>query len=272
LNRGLISKTVREVWLGTLLFGLGIMGIELALAYIIPAFLKEEVAAKWLQLEFVQNIFKGLLGTEVADVISPGAFLAIAWVHPIVLTLIWAHEISFCTRMPAGEVDRGTVDVLLGLPVSRLQVYLSESLVWLASGLAIILMGLVGNMIGARLFSPDAANTLGQSLIVVTNLYCLYIAVGGVSWLVSSQSDRRVPAVGIIFVVVLASFLLNFLSQFWDPAERVSFLSVLNYYRPLLILRDSSWPAVDMLVLLIVGVLSWAAAGALFRRRDICTV
>lgn len=272
MNRGLIIKTVRETWLSTLLFGLGLMGIEVALAHIIPAFLKQEVAGEWLQLEFVQNILKGLLGTEVAGAIGPGAFDAIPWVHPIVLTLIWAQEITFCTRVPAGEVDRGTIDVLLGLPVSRVQIYLCESTVWAASGLVLIILGLLGNRLGGWLVASESGSTPSQLVIVVANLYCLYLAVGGVTWLVSSLSDRRGPAVGITFAIVLASFLLNFLAQFWGFAKAVSFLSVLNYYRPLLILRDPSWPVADMLVLTLVGASAWVVGAMVFARRNVCTV
>lgn len=271
MNRGLIAKTIREVWLGTLLFGLGIMGIEALLANVIPHFFNE-LAGQWLEMKFVQNMFKGLLGTEVGSAIGPGTAGAIAWVHPMVLALIWAHEITFCTRMPAGEVDRGTIDVLLGLPVSRVRVYLCESAVWLMAGLAIIVLGLLGNLLGGWSAAPEFGSTPGQLIIIVANLYCLYLAVGGVTCLVSSLSDRRGAAVGIVFAIVLTSFLLSFLAQFWDFAETVSLLSVLNYYRPLLILRDTSWPVADMLVLVAVGASAWVVGAMVFARRNVCTV
>jgi ABC-2 type transport system permease protein len=268
VNRGLIAKTVREVWLSTLLFALGIMGIETALAYIIPIFF-DELSGQWLELNIVQGILKGLLGTEIGSSVGLGAIGAIAWVHPIVLALIWAQEITFCTRVPAGEVDRGTVDVLLGLPVSRLRVYSCESAVWLASGLAIIAMGLVGNLLGGWLAGSEIRPTSRQLIIVILNLYCLYLAVGGVTWLVSSLSSHRAPAIGIVFGIVLASFLLSFLAQFSDLAEAISFLSMLDYYRPLLILRDASWPVTDMLVLATVGAVAWLLGATVFARRDI---
>ena len=65
---------------------------------------------------------------------------------------------------------------------------------------------------------------------------------------------------------------LNFLAQFWEPAQSASFLSVLNYYTPLLILRDSGWPVGDMAVLVGCAVVFWVAGGIVFARRDICTV
>ena len=46
----------------------------------------------------------------------------------------------------------------------------------------------------------------------------------------------------------------------------------MNYYKPLLVLRDAAWPVRDMLVLAMMGVAAWLAGGVLFSRRDICTV
>ena len=271
MNRGLLIKTMREVWFGTLVFGFALALFQALLAYILPTFYTQ-LAETLGQLPFVQAIFEGLLGTDLGGTVGPAAMTSFAWVHPIVLALIWAHEITFCTRMPAGEIDRGTIDVLLSLPISRIRMYLCETTVWAGSGLVVVLMGLLGNWIGGRFVPDEFQRTPKQLTIVVLNLYCLYLAVGGGAWLVSALSDRRGRAVGIIFGVVLASFLLNFLAQFWGPAEGLSFLSVLTYYRPLRIVQNSAWPIADMLVLTIVGAAFWLGGAIVFTRRDISTV
>ena len=68
----------------------------------------------------------------------PGAVESIGWVHPVVLAITWVDAIIATTRVPAAEVDRGTIDVLLGLPISRFNLFASETLVWLASGVALL--------------------------------------------------------------------------------------------------------------------------------------
>ena len=269
MNYGLMTKTVREVWLSTLLFALGLGALEGMLASLLPT-IYEQLPDRWLQIKFMQSMLKALLGTEVGSAIGPGVIAAIAWAHPMVLVLVCAHAIAFCTRVPAGEVDRGTIDVLLSLPVSRTGVYFSESAIWLASGLAVVMVGLIGNLTGRWMYGAEPRGDSAQLVIVTANLYCLYIAVGGFTCLVSSMSDRRGWAVAVVFGVVLASFLLNFVAQFWLPAKSVSFLSVLSYYRPMFILRDSTWPVADMGVLLVVGVVLWGLGAIVFARRDIC--
>ena len=64
------------------------------------------------------------------------------------------------------------------------------------------------------------------------NLMAVYVAVGALAFLVSCSSNRRSRAVGIMFAILLMSFLLNFVAQFWDPAKTVSFLSVMRILPP----------------------------------------
>ncbi|MEE8143433.1 MAG: ABC transporter permease subunit [Planctomycetota bacterium] len=270
INFGLVSKAGREAWISTLLFGLGLFVIEGILAIALPRFFEQ--AGPLLRMPFFQNILRALLGTDLGGNLAPVVFVSFAWVHPAALAILWTHEIVFCTRFPVGEIDRGTVDVLLGWPVSRWQVYLSETVVWLVAGMIILGMGLLGSLLGCASLSAQDRPGLGQLLRVVLNLYFLYIAVGGAAYLVSTLSDRRGRAVGVIFAIVLSSFFLNFLAQFWEPAQKLLFLSLLNYYRPFVLLQGGSWPLSDMLILGVVGAGCWAAGGICLGRRDVCTV
>ena len=270
MNRGLILKTLRETWPWTLLFALAVGGVEVLLAHILPTFFGEGSAA-FLQFGFFRTILEGLLGTEVGSALGPEMVTSIAWVHPLVMTLIWAHAIWFCTRVPAGEVDRGTVDVLLSLPVSRTRLYVCESAVWAVAGLAVVTMALVGNLIGGRFAPPELRGTPRQLIVVVVNLFCLYLVVGSATLLVSALSDRRGRAVGAAIAFILLSTLVDSLAPFWEPAGRVAFLCITSYYWPLPILQGEPWPVADMLVLTAVAIGCWLGAAVVFVRRDLRT-
>src|SRR5437899_700843 len=271
MNQGLIIRALRESWPTTLVLGLVLMGVEAALAFVLPKF-GSQMSQEWLQMDFARGIIQAMLGTEVADRIGPQMFQSIAWVHPVMLALAWAHALVACTRVPAGEVDRGTADVLLGLPVTRWEVFIAETAVWLACGVAVLAAALGGNLLGGLALPLQQRPELSRLLIVLANLFCLYASVGGLAWLVSSLSDRRGRAMTIVFVVLLALFLLNYLAQFWQPLEKIAFLSPLHYHRPVNALTSGAWPGKDMTVLFISGGALWLAAGVVFARRDLCTV
>jgi ABC-2 type transport system permease protein len=271
MNRGLIIRALRESWATTLLLGLVLLGVEAVLGFVLPNF-ASRLAQQWVQLEFFRGIMKAMLGTEIAGTLGPELFQSIAWVHPVVLALTWAHVIVSCTRVPAGEVDRGTIDILLSLPVSRWELFLCETMVWLASGAALFAAGLAGNALGGLGLPADQRPQLGRVLIVLTNLFCLYCLVGGLAWLMSSFSDRRGRAITIVFLILLTLFLLNYLAEFWQPLRRIVFLSPLQYHKPVSILASGVWPWRDMAILLAAGTAMWFAGGIVFARRDLSTV
>jgi hypothetical protein len=271
MNRGLIEKTLRETLGTTLLFGCALFLAEGLLAYALPTF-QEEISSAWLRLGLIKDILRALLGAEIGETFGPGIFSAVPWVHPVPLAIVWAHAIILSSRFPAGEVDRGTVDVLLGLPVSRFQVYLSETLVWLASASALSGFLVLGNFLGTLASRDGRPLSVGAAAAILANFLLLDAAVAGVGWLASSLARTRPRAIAVVFSILLASYLLNFLAQLWPVARDVAFSSILTYYRPLRMVEGADCPLGDMAVLGSVALVSWGAGAFVLARRDISTV
>jgi ABC-2 type transport system permease protein len=270
LNRGVLLKSARELAMTTALLGLALALVEGILGYVLPTF-ATQFFGDVTSIPFVQTIFKVLVGEDIGSGMGPELLTAVAWVHPVVLALLWAHAAISCTRVPAGEVDRGTIDVLMGLPVSRVGIYVSDTAAWLVAGLVMIGMARAGNAIGSSFVTAGPRPDYGHVAVVLVNLFAMYAAVGGLAYLCSSLSDRRGWAIGAVFAIVVVSFLLDYLAQFWDPAKRVEFLSVLKYYRPLFVLRDGKWPLANIGVLTGAAVVLWGAGAAVMSRRDLST-
>lgn len=270
MNRGLLVRALRESWPATLVLGVVLALVEAALAFVLPRF-GSQLPQQWLEMGMVRGLLQAMLGTRIAEQLGPEMFHSIAWVDPLPLALMWAHAMISCTRVPAGEVDRGTVDVVLGLPVSRWELFASETVVWVGCGALLLLAALAGNLLGSLGLPPHARPHLGRLLIVLLNVFCLYCTIGGLSWLASSVSERRGRALTTVFLIILALFLLNYLAEFWQPLERIVFLSPLHYHRPVAILVTGTWPWHDLLVLFGAGAVMWVLAGVIFSRRDLAT-
>ncbi len=315
--RGLLLKIFHEVRWPVLLFGLGLSFVMALLTMLLPKVLGD-IHRVFERMAFIKPLITALLGVDPGDRMTATMSQAFLWVHPTVLTLLWTHEVMYCTRMPAGEIDRGTADFLLGLPVSRWKLFCSETLGWIASGLFILTCGYSGHLLASIFVQPEMRPPVLVTLFVMINLFAIYLAVGGFAFLVSSFSDRRGRAMGVVFAVLLASFLLNFLAQFWDPwasiveptpttasppalsipslfggalpesesestspllqvANRKSgfslaTISVMDYYRPAIIIQSGEFPFRDVGLLLLIAAGMWCAAGVVLRRRSICTV
>ncbi|MEK6675774.1 MAG: ABC transporter permease subunit [Planctomycetota bacterium] len=269
LNPGLLAKALRESWLATLLTALGLFTAEVFLAQVLPGVFKN-LSEQILQVRIVREIVSALLGADVGAGLGSIALMSVAWVHPVILGLLWAYVLVQATRVPAGEIDRGTIDILLSLPITRFQAYVAPSLVWLAGGLVLAGAVLLGNIIGAWSLGSDYTGKVVNRIQVSANLFAMYVAVGGIVSFISATCSRRGQAMAIAFGVLSASFLVNFLAAFQKSFEWISFLSVLDYYRPLHVLSGSGRLS-DIFVLLTVGGLCWILGAVVFQRRDLPT-
>lgn len=269
---GLLQKIWMEVRWPVLWLSLGLGVVMGLLTALLPKVLGN-IHTMFDKMPIVKPLLIALLGVDPGDQVSAQLSQAFLWVHPTVLTLLWAHEVMYCSRMPAGEIDRGTADFLLCQPVSRWQVYFAETIGWLMSGFCILCVGYAGHLAASMSVQPDMRLSVSHTMMVMANLAAVYLAVGSLAFLVSALSDRRGRAIGIVFTALLASFLLNFLAQFLDWAKSISrWLSVMEYYRPAIIIQTGLFPWSDVTVLLCVAAVLWTAAGVVFRMRSVCTV
>ena len=127
---GLLQKIWMEVKWPVLWLSLGMCTIMGLLTALLPKVLGN-IHQMFDKMPMVKPLLTALLGVDPGDQVSAQLSQAFLWVHPTVLTLLWAHEVMYCSRMPAGEIDRGTADFLLCLPVSRFKVFTSETIGWL---------------------------------------------------------------------------------------------------------------------------------------------
>ena len=284
---GLLGKIFYETRWQSLLFGLGLAIVMSLLTALLPKVMGD-IDQLFSKLPFIKPLITALLGVDPGDQLTATMSQAFLWVHPTVLTLIWAHELMFCTRTPAGEIDRGTIDFLLSLPISRWRVFMAETIAWLASGFVVIGLGFAGHLVTSQFTQAEMRPPWMLTFYIMVNLLALYLAVGGVAFLASAMSDRRYRAIGVVFCLLLASFLLNFIAQFWNPFSDsnsvtsiagpaqdhpfISWFSIVSYYRPAIIIRTGQFPMLDVGVLVTVAAICWSAAAAIFGRRNICTV
>lgn len=273
LNAGLLRRAYLETRWTTLVFGVCALLISTLLHFALPRFQKnlEAFQLPASRMTNLNNIRNAMLGADVSN--SGGREIAagVAWSHPFFLALIFAPVITVCTRVPAAELDRGTMDVLLGLPVSRRQLYVSETVVCLASAAVVVGLAVSGSRIGNSMAPEGMSPDLGLVGIIAVNLLAMVAAVGALAMACSAVLGRRMHAVAVVLIVVVGSLLINYLRLLWEPARHVAFLSILDYYRPIVPLRDGSWPWKDLAILAGAAGALWAAAGAWFFRRDLST-
>lgn len=269
MNFGLVQRSLRETWGITLVFIGFVAGFSALLAYVLPRF--QERAMRSGISPVLMRLRGAILGVDGSTGSVADFAFAMAWTHPVILALLFSHAIIYTTRVPAGEVERGTMDVLLGLPVSRWQLHTSETLAWLVSGCTLLGAMFLGSYLGSQFIKPENRPAWSVLGIVLANLSCVYLVAGAMSMLCAASTNRRTRAVMVVLVVLLTSMLIFLLRTQWDFIEKIGFISLLYYYQPVTILRTGSWPWKDLGILMGAFVVLWSAAGVVLSRRALTT-
>ena len=183
------------------------------------------------------------------------------WV--ILLGLYFAYSAA---SLIAEDIDRGRMDALLAMPVSRARL-LGEKFaaLLLPIGLVNVVVPAVV-IVGARLIDEPISVT---DVIAVHLLSVPYLfACAGIGILASVLFDRvsvaQRVALGVTFALFLSESVLT-----GTAYEAVGVIAPMRYYDPNAVLLDSSWDiaGAGILIVLTAGLL--VASGAWFRRKDL---
>lgn len=221
-----------------------------------------------MKMPWVRNLMSALAGADILETMTPTGMMSFVFTHPMMWTLVITFVFTLGSAAISGEIDRGSVDLIATLPMSRSSMYTSHTVVLLAFGVPICGAVWVGVCVGRPLVGADDVQ-LGVLGVVVVHLFVEYVFLSCLAMAVSATCSRRTSALTICFVIVFYAFLLNLLSAFGESIRSINFTGFLHYYRPLPIVRDRAWQGGDLAVLLSAGAVLWITGLVVFRRRDI---
>lgn len=221
------------------------------------------------KFEFLKKIFEVALGINVTGEISITVLFSACFTHALVLFLAWSTIISITTRVTVGEIERGTADLLLTLPVARREVFLSTTLVWVFAALVLAACPVLGIWIGSVVLETDEVIEVRRYIPPAVNFFFLNLAVGGISSMISCIVNRRGLAIALIAGLMVSSVVLNFVEPFIETIKHIRFVGLMSYFRPVETVRDGGWPVTAMVVLFGIALVSWVIGLVVFCRKDI---
>jgi ABC-2 type transport system permease protein len=317
----LVRKLLRDIrWpllvVCVLLFGFSLLWVKTAqrvTTEIAPFF---NGIARYSKIDpklFEEVMFKGpgrvsqsVLGGADVKFDRPSDFLAIELLHPVIVILATVWAIGRGAGAIAGELDRGTMELLVSQPVPRNRLILAHLIVD-AIVIPILCISLwAGTQIGLSAVGPFEVDYSVLSKLpggleklipaggpkelpvdasrqpyAILNLAALLFAISGITVAISAFNRSRWRAVGIAVIAILTMFIVNVLGQLWDTAAPLRPFAVFFYYQPQKIWLKSEWlahlseswagaPSVPMVgVLLLVGACGYLIAWRVFEKRDL---
>jgi ABC-2 type transport system permease protein len=228
------------------------------------------------------RIMQTLMGGQEISLFRPTDMLSIGYVHPLVQTILCVWAIGRASGAVAGEIDRGTMELLLAQPLPRYRLILAHLVV---DGLTIPLLCLsvwAGNWLGAWLvgiLEIGAARESSRLLVdprifapALVSVAALLFAVSGYTMWLSSRGRFRGRVLGLAVLITLLQFLINAVGQLWDAIAWLRPYTVFFYYQPQRAILGRGTLADELAsagVLFAVGAAGYALALWTFCRRDL---
>jgi ABC-2 type transport system permease protein len=186
----------------------------------------------------------------------------------LILSVVWG--VGRAAGAVAGEIDRGTMELLMAQPVPRSRLILAHFLVDCVVLPALCLSFFAGTQLGLALvgdFVPDYTmfeQMVKESglermlagaprdttplpvegryeLLGLVNTLALMFAISGVTIALSSVGRSRWKAVGYAVLVVGEMFVANTVGQLWEPANVMRQFTFFFYYQPQRLMLDNDW-------------------------------
>jgi ABC-2 type transport system permease protein len=282
----LVRKLLRDLRTSFVVMAVFLFGFQILFAHVAP-----EVLSKFQQLglsmDFIQQIvfegpgkiFQALMGIGEIHIERATDLHSISYVHPLTQIALCVWAIGRAASAIAGEIDRGTMELLLAQPLRRPQViaaHLAADLVtivglttalWLGTTTGVWIAGFAGND-GPQHIDPRVF------LAAQLNVGLFLFAVGGFTMAISAAGCSRNRVLGIAVIAALVQFLVNVLGQLWSRMEPLRPLTLFYYYQPQPMILHAEWYTesavwLRLAVLAAVGVVGYVAALVIFSRRDV---
>jgi len=230
INRDYIYKTIRE-HAAFLIFAFLLDGAfqVLMLTLVVEADILNIVQ---IFLSKFPPQFQQFMGEEFFAQFSLNGAVAFGYNHPNVLIFIVIIAIMLPGKHIAGEIEGGTMELLLSLPLKRSTLFIS---LWLASAIMIFITIVgcwLGTLIGLEIYPQITDIQFVRILQIGFNLWLLMLAINGYSFLISAYSKEGGRSTLRAAGITLLFFFLNYTAKLWADASFLKPVTIFNYYQP----------------------------------------
>jgi ABC-2 type transport system permease protein len=299
----LVCKLLRDIRLPLLVVALLLGGFQCLWAKIterITADLVPFFSQKIPLEEILSMLFSGpgkviqtLMGGESINLDRALDMLTVGYVHPLMQTVFGVWAIGRAAGSVSGEINRGTMELLMAQPFARFRLILAHCYVDLLTIPALCLSLWGGTWLGTWLVgllqfqAPVGPNVLRADPTLfwaaLPNIGALMFALSGYTMWLSSRGRSYSRVLGVAILIGLLQFLVNVVGQMWDTAACLRPFTVFFYFQPQQTVLSNKW-SVDLTkvwhlsqplavnaiaVLAAVGLVGYGLALWTFCRRDL---
>lgn len=224
-------------------------------------------------LRAIPENWQKLSGVPFTEVATYAGRVALAFVDPVVVLAATVWGITRGSDAVSGQVERGTMEMLLAQPVTRRAVFITQAFAT-TTGAAVLCSVLLASVWTAVSFGPWAGKVEPERFVpAVLNVFGLMVCMAGITACVSAADTYRWRTIGILCGFYVFSILAKLVGRMSGAFGWAGYLSVFNAYEPQRLVGGTAeaWRLLVVYdgVLLGVGIVGFVAGAIIFSRRDL---
>ncbi len=228
----------------------------------------DRVKALIQYIDMLPSFLKTFIGGEAVQVGNIAGLIAIGYQDPFILLLYMLFAVGVPTTLLGGEVQRGTMELILSRQTTKTQIYICAGLITIVGMYALVIVMFLGTVAAVNLYDFDQDVPLSNFFILAINGGILASTVGGVT-LLAAAYFRRSTAVSLTVTYLVLSYFAVIVAEWWPRMKWLEPITLYSYVDDAKIFIESTWPIRDISVLLTVLVLTTVAGGVIWSRRDL---
>jgi len=260
-----IIKDRRTIFLVYILVNIGLLWMYIGL---FPAF-KSQSAAMTEMLKAYPESFMKAFNFDIASFNTIEGFLSteqFSFMWPLLVILM---TIGFAGTAFAGEIEKGTIEVLLSQPVSRLKLFISRYLAGLFSLIVFVLFSIFSAIPIMKIYDINFKLENFATLALLAFLFGLAIYSIGM-FLSAIFSDK-----GKVFFIsgglLVLMYVLNIVSALKDSLADLKYGSFFYYFNASRALSHNQIDNWSYLIFIATAVVLAIVGSIYFTKRDVTT-
>lgn len=224
-------------------------------------------------LRAIPEDWQKLSGVPFSEVATYAGRVALAFVDPVVVLAATVWGITRGSDAVSGQVERGTMEMVLAQPVTRRAVFVTQALATTlgAALLCGVLLAGVWTAVGVGPWSGKVEPV--RFVPAALNVFGLMVCMAGITACVSACDSYRWRTIGILCGFYVVSLLAKLVGRMSGRLAWVGYLSVFNAYEPQRLVGGATeaWRLLLLYdgVLLGIGLVAYVVGCLLFSRRDL---
>jgi hypothetical protein len=228
----------------------------------------ERVKALLEYLNVLPSFIKAFMGGDILQAGNISGLIAIGYQDPLILLLYMLFAVGVPTALLAGEVQNGTMELILSRRTTKTQVYICAGLITLVGMYALVVVMFLGTVAATNIYQFYQQVPLYSFFKLAINGGILASAVGSIA-LLAAACFRRGMAVSVTVAFLVVNYFISIITKWWPQMKWLDPYTMFNYVDGAKIFARHSWPVGDMLVLISILVVSAVLGGIIWSRRDL---